>query len=235
MRSGRIAAAVVIVGVGIGLSGCSEPALSNDQYLALVQVGDQIGERDDPGAVWDPLMVSQRIEMGVLLQGLLENWVEYGFPDECFESYAISVGAASDGQQSDDPATQIALFNSAGEVGNHITVGSRTFDSAADAAAFLDRLPEIFAGCPDGFIFDGLQVGDGGFLVDEIDAPDGTRIVRIDGGAIPEGISSRTILIQRGRDVVIIDAFLGFSTLDLGEIDAYGLVLAERLAAIPRG
>ena len=233
MRSGRIVAAVAVVGLGIALSGCSEPSLSNDQFSSLVREGDQIGLRDEPGARWDPLMLNERIDMGVLLQELVGNWLDAGHPDECLESYLISLGAASDGQQTDDPTIHIALFNSAAEIGNHITLSTRTFDGAADATAFLDSLPGVFAECPDGFIFNGSQVGDGGFRINELDAPDGVRIVRIDGGAIPDGISSRTILIQRGRDVVIIDAFLGFSNLDLDEIDDYGLLLADRLAALP--
>jgi hypothetical protein len=245
MRSGRIVAAVAavaavaVVGVAIALSGCgsSEPSLSTEQLLSLVQEDDQIDPREgDPEFAWEPVMLGGQIHtMAGMLESLLTQWADGGgAPDECFETFIVTWGAASDGQQTDDRAGQIVYFSNGAERGNWITIDTRTFDTSADATTLLDGLPAVLAECPDGFTFAGSRVGPNGFVIDELDAPEGIRMVRVDGGVAPGEISARTVLVQRGRDIVIVDTFVFASNLDLDEIDAYALVLAERMADIPQ-
>jgi hypothetical protein len=237
MVSGRIAAAATLVGLALALSGCgsSEPSLSDEQLKSLVREDDQIDRRDDdPELVWEPVMLEARIlTMAAMLESLLIEWQDNAAaPDECFESFVVTWGAASDGHQTDDRAGQLVFFSNAAERGNRITVDARTFDTAADATALLDGLPAVFAACPHGYTYAGAAVATDGFVVEELDAPDGLRIVRVDGGVEPDGFSARTVLIQSGRDIVIVDAILFDSDTNLDEIDAYARILAERIAAI---
>ena len=195
MRRG--ASALVAVGALLAFTACSSPP------APVLDLRGVVTDADVPaGMTW--VASYAELTAGQDFESIEHQWHDSaGEPESCLPMYLVPYGLLPGDEGSDDRTVEVGYFVP-DTVEGSILVNARQFADEDAAADYLAHASGAADDCA-GYRISGLEVAPNGFEVSRAD--DGTR-VRIDGGQVPDGVTTRTVLGRVDRTIIVVDAFL---------------------------